>query len=775
MTTWLEVAGGLFPRLLLSALLVATTLVAGAGAGAEEAGLQRAYPPIPVLNWEPRSDWRSVKAAGAVGDGVADDTAAIQGLLDTVGQTATVYPGDRDNIYFPPGVYRLTAPLRIGGEVRLNGVTLIGHGRASRLVWDGPPDQPMLIANGITNARYEGLVFEGRGRAGVGILHPNKFFSTESGYRHLAFLNFTNAGILVDPTREQAQAEPYYENCYFESCARGVAFLRWNDYNHTFDGCEFRDCGIGIECDNGSFYVRNTHFAGSHTVDIKAHPMHSSSIRRVTSVGSQGFLLMSHASSAVTLQDVHVARTLRYSGGDIRLSGGTPVTIFDCVFTCPEGGSYPLSIASTDQPVILSNNRVEGAPQLVSAGRGRLYHVPPGRRGGSLRSAEQTFLRDTVEIPGKVFDARRDFGAVGDGRADDTAALQATIDAAREHGQGALAYFPGGAYLVKDTLQITGADYTVGGQGWGTYLRWGGAEDGTMIHVHDPQRVALEGFQVATGPEEKTAIDLLQTSSGAGSSIRYDGIRVFGCYQKQPFRKGLHLSGLGARDRVVINTLQGNLRVTNSAAATILGNYTYEGSVIVEGAQSPRTGFFGLMTRLATIVTHALYVRDNLSFVASDFYNEQSDGMFHLSGSPELPPGRVVVTGGRSHLWAVGAAASEIDNYRGEVFLGGKEFSDYRTAQDPPSRLLHRGTAPVDLYLFGNLFYGSRLLVEKQDSLRLFMIGNARLPDERFVKWDPVDDYDEAALAALARAFDDLRRLGELDLRFNHREALRGS
>ena len=41
---------------------------------------------IPVLMWEPRSDWTNVRELGARGDGVADDAAAI---------TAFAQEGDR--------------------------------------------------------------------------------------------------------------------------------------------------------------------------------------------------------------------------------------------------------------------------------------------------------------------------------------------------------------------------------------------------------------------------------------------------------------------------------------------------------------------------------------------------------------------------------------------------------------------------------------------------------------------------------------------------------
>jgi len=766
---------GMFNGMLHGVLLCGVCMAIaawGEGRAAEDVVGERPHPPIPVLNWEPRSDWKNVKDAGAVGDGQADDTEAIQRVLDTVGEQYTVYAGDRDSIYLPPGTYRITAPLRVGGKVRLHGVVLIGHGRNTRLVWDGPRDQPMLVADGITAARYEGIVFDGKGKAGVGILHPNKFFVTEPRYRHLALLNFTDSGIKVDPKRVQAQAEASYENCYFENCGRGVAFLRWNDYNHVFDGCEFRNCGIGIECVNGSFYVLNTHFVGSRTVDIKAHPMHSSSVRRVTSVDSQGFLLYSHAAGAMTLQDVHVSSSIKHSGGVIRLAG-PPVTIFDSVFECPPGDTQAMVIGRPGQRLILSNNRVEGAKRLYDPAwmsEAFVYRVPRGERGGSIRSAQQSFIKESVRIPGKVFDAKRDFGATGDGRTDDAPAIQAAIDAAREHGKGAIAYLPAGTYAVGDTLHITGSDYYVGGHGWGTGLRWIGSEGGTIIHVHDPRNVRIEYIAVGshdTG-QMNNAVDILQTRSGAGSSVVYDGVRVFGMYQKQPFRKGLHLRGLGSRDQVVLNCVQGNLRIINSADATILGNFTYEGSIVVEGRDTGRDGFLGFSTRLATVVTHALYVKDNHSIVMGDFYHEQSDGMVQLSGSADLPPGRVVVTGGRSHLHPVEPTSRTIDNYHGEVFIGGKEFSDYRTAEAPPRRLTQAGKAPVDVYIFGCLFWGARLEVEKQDTMRLFMIGNETLPDPRFVKYEPKDAFTHEALDGLARAFDDLSLLGEMDLKLNH-------
>ncbi|MHB8901432.1 MAG: glycosyl hydrolase family 28-related protein, partial [Thermoguttaceae bacterium] len=444
-------------------------------------------------------------------------------------------------------------------------------------------------------------------------------------------------------------------------------------------------------------------------------------------------------------------------------------------FLRPPTADPPVRALRDSQRLILSENTAEGSRQLVAGGDpSHSYQVPAGRRKGSLDGADHRFFRSQAVIPGKVFDARRDFGAQGDGPTDDTQAIQRCIDAARLHGHGAIAYLPSGVYNVTETLKITGSDYLVGGSGFLTKLYWRGSERGTIVEVHEPDRITLQYISIGNhdvGPMNN-AIDVLQTGSAAPSRMTYESVFTFGMYQKEPFRKGLHLRGLGPEEVVVLSGVQGNLRIVDSAAATILARTSYEGSVIVEGASPRRDGFLGFLARLSTITRHGLYVRDNHSIVMSDYYIEQADNGLVFEGAAENAPGRVVLQGAKLQFNVPKdkpeeGTAMTLGGYRGEIFFGPGQFY----IEPAQVRIRNVGATEPELLILSSLFYQTRLDLGG-GPLKLRLLGNedvGQVTAEGQASYRASSDLEpQAALASLPRALDELRRLGELDLQLNH-------
>jgi hypothetical protein len=70
--------------------------------------------------------WSDVRAFGAHGDGIADDTAAIRAAIDFAAARHAV-------VYFPPGSYKITDRLRLPPNVTLQGVG-VGFGSALKPV-----------------------------------------------------------------------------------------------------------------------------------------------------------------------------------------------------------------------------------------------------------------------------------------------------------------------------------------------------------------------------------------------------------------------------------------------------------------------------------------------------------------------------------------------------------------------------------------------------------------------------------------------------------------
>jgi len=107
----------------------------------------------------------------AVGDGVADDTAAIQERLDWASTNA------RGSVYFPPGVYLITQPLH---KQNLQPIGIRGAGFSSMLPWTF--DDDLFIWDGDCT---DALIHDLKIVATVDMYPTSTAFNITNGVSHL--------------------------------------------------------------------------------------------------------------------------------------------------------------------------------------------------------------------------------------------------------------------------------------------------------------------------------------------------------------------------------------------------------------------------------------------------------------------------------------------------------------------------------------------------------------------------------------------------------------
>lgn len=623
---------------------------------------------IAALTWTQRSDWLNVKTGStlstgtasltgttAYGDGIHDDTAAIQAAFNYF--QINKY-GPITTLYFPPGTYKISNTLALNGVM---GFSLIGCGRNTTILWSGSAGGAMFNTSWVYNMRYIGLVWEGAGVASCAYEEApiNPTLGVGQGcatHENEQFQNFTVPGTYAyvsGSTMVTSPAPPaggivqlysisglWIYNCEFYNCNTGV-IEAWNVGNELvwqYDGCEFDNCGTGINLGySASNEIENCHFNQSATIDIcnatRAHVSHC------TSEGSGSFFADAafQELQLCIVEDCWVDNW-KTSGAACTLYPAGLDTIFDCNFTNPPAGAtgaitLPSNYWSKEGPtkLILSNNY---APSFTS-GTGiispsspsySVVCVPSGSMGSALTSATQTFLKTSwpqdstniIDVTKAPYSANNKFGA------DATSAIQNAINAAASgSNSGCIVYLPAGKYKISSTLQVSGSNFTIQGSGYLTELCWWGSvsgsnggdiSSGTMMSISSPQNLAITqiklgvlnnvsgttGYNGAYPNCDPTTVTGISVTSNRSCSIKFDEIYYFsdygsnvgGMYPNQ-FGPGLVLSSLPAGSTVFMGHVRTPLVVTNCGGAQIFGRYLEEGAVSVSGT-SPKTGFLGL-------------------------------------------------------------------------------------------------------------------------------------------------------------------------------------
>ncbi len=495
---------GLRPIFALLLLLLMATGVAAASARATDEFVG------------PFANWMNIKRDfGAVGDGKADDTAAIQRGLEAVRMHTRSWV-----LYFPAGVYRITRTLKLlrNTDAEAHGISIYGEDPETAIIkWDGPADGVMFFYNPWYSG-MERLTFDGGGKAKTAIQHGERF-ATANEFSDLIFKD-VRFGIEAGIPLADGVAETQVSRCRFYRCAKaGISIQNFNSLDWYIWNNWFEDCGIGVanEFGAGNFYIYQCTFLRSTVADVSIKHTGYFTLCGNTSIGSRAFFLAKRhqiwQDSDVLYANLTLQKNDIYSPHDatpIRVEDNGPLLLLDNVIRTTSAGPVASILPTAGKGDLLAIGNTFTASSPLKA-NGRVWElddiVSPRLRRSAPALAPLPFppraRRQIIEVPAHA----------------DTALLQAALtQAAALHGSRPVVHLPSGEYAVQRTLTIPeGSDMQFVGDGYyATSLKWTGQE-GPLLRILGPTHVTLRNFYIGSG--KATTIEAV--------NVDQPGARVF--------------------------------------------------------------------------------------------------------------------------------------------------------------------------------------------------------------------------------------------------------
>ncbi|KAI9832854.1 MAG: hypothetical protein M1826_001020 [Phylliscum demangeonii] len=422
--------------------------------------------------------YRNVRDFGAKGDGTTDDTAAINAAIQAGNRcglgcdSSTVSPA---LVYFPPGTYLVSRPIVqmyltqfVGDAVDIPtlkaapsfvGIAVIDADpyeawgqnwyinqnnffrQIRNFVIDLtalPPSQGTGIhwqvaqATSLQNIRFEMVRGGGAANQQQGI-----------------FMDNGSGGFMTDLTFHGGKYGAYFgnqqfttRNLVFDGCQTAI-FMNWN-WLWTFKSLSIANCEVGIDMASvgvGAVLVQDSRIAATRA----------------------GILTSYVERDAVYTNGTLVLQNVDFSGCAVAVgspSGGTVLAGNGRVASWAQGKQY--TAASSTSTV--TGARVQGAQAPVST---------PGVLQNAQGAIYERSRPQYEHLPAAAFLSVRTHGAKGDGRTDDTAAIQATLNLAADH-EDQVVYFDHGAYVVTSTVHVP-KNVRVTGEMWPLILASGAA------------------------------------------------------------------------------------------------------------------------------------------------------------------------------------------------------------------------------------------------------------------------------------------------------------
>ncbi|HEY2583270.1 MAG TPA: glycosyl hydrolase family 28-related protein [Mucilaginibacter sp.] len=602
----------------------------------------------------PFDSWLNAKKEfGAKGDGVTDDTDALQNAFN-----AAASGKNNNTLYLPAGTYLIKSTLTMNYHIN---VSIVGADPTKTIIkWAGAAHGTMMQINGTAYSKFNRITFNGNKIAGVAVEQSwdgkKPHFDTSNEYADDVFID-VDFGLHGGGLGHGFAETSILRDKFIRNTSAGVSLGNFNALDIWIRNSLFQDCTVGVTngYGAGNFRVYNCVFRNSTNSDIFNYNTGGFSIRYNTSTHSHQFFLAGGTPNPATtiierntIIDPVIAQAITvnnqgptiFINNIVRSHNSTtagPVAVFN---GSPNSDTFSMGNTFTvANPVAITSKKIEYNDKVVSP--------------TSLNNLKEQVLPDAEpNLHRKVFEVPT--GA-------DAASIQSIInEAVRMSGTRPVVHFPLGNYNISTTIFIpANADVQLVGDSYGrerpSMLTWRGTTLGPIISIAGPGKATLRDI---TLNGNGAAINILITN------VDQEGSRIF---LQEVYHSG---GGIGLSvnqlDHTVVFGYDTQFSGLKKAIDVVGGPFAAAGkpaegrTIIYSGAESGNDLSHEVSNGGNLMVQDAWYEGGNKSIYA----NLSGNGIFAADGNHISTPQHTDVP------------SVKVNNFSGKAIFAADDFTD---------------------------------------------------------------------------------------------------
>ncbi|MEO5684472.1 MAG: glycosyl hydrolase family 28-related protein [Chitinophagaceae bacterium] len=494
----------------------------------------------------PFPSWANVKLSyGAKGNGIADDTKAIQQAIDGLG-TNSAAAGKRPAytvLYLPAGTYCISASLLLKGKI---GISIIGENPSNTIIkWIGPDAGTMFWADGSAYYKISRFTWDANQKReieAIGIHWRTRW--NDGKTQSYASLNieisdniFTgnckygiSGGTNPGEGTGHNDSEITIKRCLFQNCSgAGIITTGYNALDYWIWDCRFINCNIGINSKYGNFHAYRSYFKNSKQADVTNTNGYYKSMRGCYSEDSRGLSVDSGAGYNPFKRIYQANTVMRPKWIPIQFYHIGKLFFIDNFFDKSTDTSIK-AFVKTGSGVISANNsfRDKQLINFVSPAPTQFFNDVAAAK---LNNNSDAFLAGIDKTPAYI---KRQVYEVPPGA--DASTIQQIINTASKlAGKKPVVHFPVGTYKITNTISIpAGSDLQISGDGYlyaSVILAAGNFPAGNaLIKITGPSNITIRELQIGNFTNNKTSNDAIQfvNSDQQGSRAFIDQLYAVG-------------------------------------------------------------------------------------------------------------------------------------------------------------------------------------------------------------------------------------------------------